>query len=91
MDIQVKDPCPPIPLLNIEISFELIENRRLDLEHLYACCFGVGLHNVDNQPFLTLLLRYTRMPILDLFLNGAFVCFRILRIPSTNEIEVSGT
>ena len=70
-----------VPLSDIEVCFNFVENRRADLEQSQSSCPCIGPDDQDDEPFLGRTLRGcdNRQPILNLLLEGAAVLLVTLR------------
>lgn len=44
----------PVTLVNIEISFDFVQDRALHVEELSVHYFGVWTHDMHDEPFLVL-------------------------------------
>lgn len=63
----------PLPLVDIEVSLDLVKDGHLQLEEVPPRRPCIGLDDMQNQPFLILARNDNVMPVLYLFLNGVAV------------------
>jgi hypothetical protein len=68
----------PVPLVHIEVCFDLVQHSALHLEESSGGSPSIRSHNVNDEPFLVLPLTDADMPVLDLFLCTSLIRLVVL-------------